>query len=51
MKSFIVNGIRVCIFDDGIIRIEAKDKTQADAVMKYLFDEGLFPLDVFKSSR
>lgn len=50
MKSLDIFGIRVHIFQDGGVKIYARNKAAADKIMEYLLEEGIL-LDVFKSKR
>jgi len=51
MKSFDVRGVRVHVFPDGGVKIYAKNKAASDAIMQYMIDENLIPLDNFKCNR
>ena len=51
MKKLDILGVRVHIFPDGGIKIYAKNKAAADKIFEYMMEEGIFPLDIFKSNR
>lgn len=51
MKSFDVFGVRVHIFNDGGVKIYAKNREAADKIYEWLLAEGMIPLDKFKCKR